>query len=365
VNVVVIGGGLAGLSAAYFLAEAGHEVTLLEATGRLGGQIQTELGDGFVIEHGAEGFPAASEPVLDLCRRLGLAERLVEQRDRRIALWDDGAVVELDPARAAELIGIPTSGRSSRGLASFSGGMQDLVSALSARPPHGAGRIAAHLDRAVRAIERGPRGWIARASDHSDFTADALIVATPPRIAAELLQPIAPGAAALARAPVRSSLCVSLAVRYGQFGTTRDLGGVILRDRSDRALVAATVCSSRFPERAPAGWHLLRVFFRPDPAELSIPDRFWVERAWRGLAPVFGLRGSAEKVRVSRWPNALPRPLTESALAGLDLPPTIGLAGGGGVEGAVGSASAAAERLNGVGTGERPAASTGLGLSPQ
>jgi squalene-associated FAD-dependent desaturase len=41
VNVVVVGGGLAGLAAALELADAGHEVTVLEARPTLGGKVQT------------------------------------------------------------------------------------------------------------------------------------------------------------------------------------------------------------------------------------------------------------------------------------------------------------------------------------
>ena len=41
-DVVVIGGGLAGLAATQRLVEAGATVTLLEARGRLGGRVYTE-----------------------------------------------------------------------------------------------------------------------------------------------------------------------------------------------------------------------------------------------------------------------------------------------------------------------------------
>jgi len=52
-RVIVIGAGLAGLSAAYELAEAGHDVTVLEARSRPGGRIQT-LRDPFADGHYAE-----------------------------------------------------------------------------------------------------------------------------------------------------------------------------------------------------------------------------------------------------------------------------------------------------------------------
>jgi isorenieratene synthase len=59
-RVVVIGGGLAGISAATVLAERGHQVTLLEAASHLGGKIGgwnvEALGETFPVEHGFHGF---------------------------------------------------------------------------------------------------------------------------------------------------------------------------------------------------------------------------------------------------------------------------------------------------------------------
>jgi monoamine oxidase len=55
-KIVVVGAGLAGLSAAYELTEAGHDVTVLEARGRAGGRVQTlrdQFSDGLYAEAGA------------------------------------------------------------------------------------------------------------------------------------------------------------------------------------------------------------------------------------------------------------------------------------------------------------------------
>jgi oxygen-dependent protoporphyrinogen oxidase len=81
-TVVVIGGGIAGLSAAYYLQKsiaavgASWRVRLLEAGDSLGGKIRTERIDGFVIEGGPDTFLASKPWATQLCRELGLYEHL-------------------------------------------------------------------------------------------------------------------------------------------------------------------------------------------------------------------------------------------------------------------------------------------------
>src|SRR5262245_19696394 len=55
-RVAVIGAGLAGLAAAWYLVECGVETTVYEATGRVGGRVQTDrqFAPGKVVEAGAE-----------------------------------------------------------------------------------------------------------------------------------------------------------------------------------------------------------------------------------------------------------------------------------------------------------------------
>jgi phytoene dehydrogenase-like protein len=61
-EVVVVGAGLAGLSCAVHLHEAGHRVVVLEAQDGVGGRVRTDLVDGFRLDRGFQvlltGYPA-------------------------------------------------------------------------------------------------------------------------------------------------------------------------------------------------------------------------------------------------------------------------------------------------------------------
>lgn len=81
-NLIVIGGGIAGLAAAFyaqkFAAERGAslQVTVLESSQAWGGKISTCRDDGFVIEGGPDTFLATKPWGVGLCRELGLESRL-------------------------------------------------------------------------------------------------------------------------------------------------------------------------------------------------------------------------------------------------------------------------------------------------
>lgn len=72
-RVVVVGAGLAGLTCAWTLDRAGHEVVVLEARERVGGRTwSTALPDGTVVERGGEWIDADQHPIRRLCADLGL-----------------------------------------------------------------------------------------------------------------------------------------------------------------------------------------------------------------------------------------------------------------------------------------------------
>ncbi|MCM8794280.1 MAG: protoporphyrinogen oxidase [Candidatus Omnitrophica bacterium] len=85
-RIVVIGGGISGLAAAHRLAELSRgrpgspEIILLEAANRFGGVIETHFQDGFLMEGGPDAFLTEKPTALDLCRRLGLGDQLLQTR---------------------------------------------------------------------------------------------------------------------------------------------------------------------------------------------------------------------------------------------------------------------------------------------
>ena len=58
-TVIIIGGGLAGLTAAHQLHQKGVDFLLLEASDRIGGRIKTDRIDGFRLDHGFQVFLTA------------------------------------------------------------------------------------------------------------------------------------------------------------------------------------------------------------------------------------------------------------------------------------------------------------------
>jgi phytoene dehydrogenase-like protein len=72
-KAVVVGGGLAGITAAIALAQAGNEVTLLEAKPRLGGATMSFTRDGLAIDTGQHVFLRCCTAYRGLLDRLGMA----------------------------------------------------------------------------------------------------------------------------------------------------------------------------------------------------------------------------------------------------------------------------------------------------
>lgn len=85
-SVLVVGGGIAGLATAYELRKLQHDgadlsFTLVEQSNRLGGILETERKDGFVVECGPDGWVSEKPWARDLAVELGLEDQLLLSND--------------------------------------------------------------------------------------------------------------------------------------------------------------------------------------------------------------------------------------------------------------------------------------------
>jgi protoporphyrinogen/coproporphyrinogen III oxidase len=330
-TVVVIGAGLAGLSAAWELRQAGADVIVLEGQRRPGGVVVTERPDGFVVEGGPDGFLAAEPAIEELARELGLGPRLVDQRAKGSMLWTGTRLEPLPEGRAAELLGIqdqPDIGAGhesdagagdapdvgarhalpllNAGFRTFAGGMAEIIEALTAR----LGPVV-RTAQGVSGITPTVRGWRLALTGGSTRDADGVILALPAWSAVRLLAAAGvPGARELESVVYYPSTTVSLAyraagaehalpVRAGHGPPLQGAGFIAARE-SGSGVRACTYAWLKYPGRAPPGHALLRAFVEQvegDPAAV----------AHAALAAILGVTGSPLWSRTFHWVRGLPR----------------------------------------------------------
>ncbi|WP_296003420.1 protoporphyrinogen oxidase [uncultured Veillonella sp.] len=106
-NVTIVGGGLTGLTAAYYLGHAKPEwnITLYEQAPRFGGKIQTQRVDDFVVELGPDSYLGRKTEMTDLVHDLGLGDTLVSNETGQAFVYDQGAI---HPIPGGSIMGIPT-----------------------------------------------------------------------------------------------------------------------------------------------------------------------------------------------------------------------------------------------------------------
>ena len=431
-KVAVVGGGIAGLVAAYELARAGEEVVVHEADDRPGGKLRTEPFAGTRLDAAPDAFLARRPEAVQLCEELGLRGELEEPAAGSSYIWSRGA---LRPVPKGQVLGVPTdfaalrqSGVLSRRgrwraalepwlhgrpltddetvgdlirrrygaetaarlvdplIGGINAGHTDalsvdavapqiaaaarkhrsLTTALRSLPPPAPGpvfftlpggmeRLAAALADAIAAAG----GKVVTGSEVTSLDAldaEATVLAVPAYVAAPLLEPVAPEAAAeLARITYSSVSLVAFAYPDDAVDRPLDASGFLVPRPERLLMTACSWSSSKWAHLAEPGRFLLRVSagrVGDDRAE-GLTDEELVARLRDELRLTMGVRGEPLEVAVHRWPRAFPQyapgHLGRMAEVERALPPDVALAGallgGVGIPACIATGRAAAARV--------------------
>ncbi|HEY2441578.1 MAG TPA: protoporphyrinogen oxidase [Streptosporangiaceae bacterium] len=250
-RVAVVGGGIAGLAAAFFLRDAGVSVTVFEGSARLGGKLAVSPLAGIAADEGAEALLARRPEGTDLIRAVGLGDRLRDPGTTAALIWTRGEFRGL-PGR--QLMGVPSDfGELARsGVLSAAGLARARLDAeLPATPLDGdvpvAAQVAARLGREVvdRLVDPLLGGVYAGRSEELSFTA------TLPGLAAAARQHRSLAEAAATLLPSTPSAAPVFTTLDGGLGT---LPPAVAAASGARLRTGAMV---RELSRAPHGWRLV------------------------------------------------------------------------------------------------------------
>jgi monoamine oxidase len=169
-KIIIIGGGLSGLTLAYLLSKKNIETTILEASDRLGGRIQTVSGVlETPLELGATWFSDLHPHLLSLIDELNLKK--YPQYSRGKSLFQTKS---FEPPQEFY---VPESENPSYRI---TGGTQSLINALAKKTP----AESIHLKTKVKAINKIEDKIILEITDGRKYEANKVIICMPPQLVA-------------------------------------------------------------------------------------------------------------------------------------------------------------------------------------
>jgi len=188
---------------------------------------------------------------------------------------------------------------------SFEDGMEELVEEISSRL---SGEC--RLETTVEKLEHSDGGYTLALDDGSRLAADGVILAVPAYVAARLVKDVAPEAArGLRRIRYVSTGTISLAYRAAEVNHPLDGFGLVIPRSERRPVNALTWTSTKFDERAPDGYVLLRAFFGGSrtPQMMKVGDEELVTVVRSELKALMGIDARPIFHRIYRWPRANPQ----------------------------------------------------------
>ncbi|MEE8250867.1 MAG: FAD-dependent oxidoreductase, partial [Gemmatimonadales bacterium] len=302
-KLAVVGGGVAGLTAAYDLIKRGHEVSLFEGAERLGGLIHTEECGGILVEHGAEGFVEEGSPIPKLCDELGIGCEIVPQQTHRSLVWNGDRLDQLPRGMAAQILGIQLRDPNREpNLATFRGGMGTQIWALTEQVSN-----SCEISLSTPALTTvGTGGGVELTTDSETLVFDGVVVALPPTRASQLFQGWARDEASVLRSvPTKSSVVVAMVFPRQAVGHALAESGLVVPEdaRPASGFLACSFVSSKFPGRVPQEFALLRAFFRPT-STAARSDAEWIDASLETLSKPLKLEGQPQHAWVDRHEDA-------------------------------------------------------------
>ena len=102
--VAIIGAGISGLAAAFFLRDEPVRVVVLEGSPQLGGKLSLAEVAGCAVDVGAEALLARRPEGTDLVRAAGLGDELIPPGTTAARIWSRGV---MHPLPARQFMGVP------------------------------------------------------------------------------------------------------------------------------------------------------------------------------------------------------------------------------------------------------------------
>jgi len=177
---------------------------------------------------------------------------------------------------------------------------------VAGRLPQGTVRLGVPVER----IERRASSWLVSAGPGSPVEFDAVILATPSHVAANLLRPLdAELAGDLAGIEHSGTAILSVGYRREQIRHPLDGMGIVVPAIERSLILACSLSSQKYPHRAPDGQVLLRAFVggarHPELAEMPAEQ---LEPLVLGeLSKLLGIQGDPLYRNLAHWPGTMPQ----------------------------------------------------------